>query len=283
MTQYVSPISFLPEGVTTLSPRQLKLSKNKLLAEFELAGTPTIPVCGKEMSRNDVIRLFDELEYSSDLDNHLLVASDPVLLRFLAQAEISVGDTFSLTNEQITPDFINWVSPFFSWAFSKASLRMFKDICPQEFVTLIEMPCWMLPADEWDAWNRVEVFMDTRLQTFQELNNNKFLDWRQQEQYAGYDTVWLLCNLPVGRFSRILDGYAFEIMRLSITEFNASKRDHAFELLGFAMSLRVSEDMMVSLKNKEKEMRGLVKRNNWKIFRVVLIGLALLSRLATCN
>lgn len=288
MKQYISPISFLPAGAgANLTTRDLKLSRHKLMAEFELAGTSSIPVGGKEMTRNDVIRLFDDLEHATDLNYHVLVASDPALLKFLVHGEITPGDNFSLTNEQATESFIGWLSPYFAYAFSKATLRMFRDVCPQEFETLVVQPYWMTAADEFEAWRKTGMFLDNKVHEFIELNNKKYFPPFQQKQYADYNVIWLLCNLPEDRFSRLLDEYAFQMMRLSITVFNKRQRDQGFELLTLAQSLKVSPEIRSKLVAKEKEMQGIVKKSGkadtWKTVRIVLVILFILARLASCH
>ena len=140
--QYVSPLSFLPTD-GAYGPKELTLAKRKLMAEFELTGSTTIPIGGKELSRNDVIKLFDQLQNSGDIEFHVLVASDPVLLQFLEKQEINPGSVITITDEQFTPEFITWISPYFSWSFRKASVKMFRDLNPEGFETLVVMPSLM--------------------------------------------------------------------------------------------------------------------------------------------
>jgi hypothetical protein len=93
--------------------------------------------------------------------------------------------------------------------------------------------------------------------------------------------------MPEDRFSRLINDYAFELMRLAITEFNTQKRENAYALIGYAKSLRVSEDMMRSLVDKEREMQGLTKQNNrsefWNVIKIIAFLVYVLARIASCN
>ncbi len=290
--QYVSPITFLPPGLDgEITPKDLKLAKQKLLAEFELSGTTTVPVGGREMSRNDVLKLFDQLGQANDLAYHGLIASDPVLLHFLETHEIAKGQTFSLPEEKVTPEFVEWISPSFSWAFGKATVRMFRTVKPEEFETLAVAPWYMTPADEWNAWSGVEQYMQLMLQQLQEITGAKYQSQDQVIKYGGYNFIWLLCNLPRQRFDYLLDHYAFEVMQMAIKQFNTLKRDSAFELMGYAKSLKVSDHVMEGLEAKEKEMQGILKNrkkaenkdSTMLYIRVIIFAAYIIFRLATCN
>ena len=288
--QYISPLSFLPAGTgTALTAPELKLAKHKLLAEFELTGATTIPIGGKELSRNDVLQLFDQLARANDLAYHALVATDPVLLTFLEKQELEPDQKFSLPEEQVTPEFIEWISPYFSWSFRKATMRMFRDVQPKAFESLVVNPYYMTDQDEWEAWNGVDNFMQLTIRDFVTMNGSKFPS--QAAKYTNYDFIWLLCNLPEARFSHVIDKYAFEMMQLSVTVFNKKQRDYAFEILNYARSMRVSDLMRQHLDDKETEMRNILKRNKqaankkqtWTYIRIAFFVIYVLSRLATCN
>lgn len=287
MKQYISPISFLPAGATgNLTARDLKLARQKLMAEFELSGSASVMIGGKEMTRNDVIQMFDELEQADDLGYHTVVASDPVLLKFLEQGALSAGDKFAILNEQITPAFVEWISPCFAWAFSKAVLQMFRDVRPEEFETLVVQPTLMTPNDELDAWHKLDLYLDNKVHEFIELNNKKYFPPHQQKQFTEYNMVWLVCNLPVDHFQKFINEYAFQMMRLAITVFNKGQRNHAFDLLTWAQSLKVSADIRSKLVAKEKEMNGLISKSKnsetWHVIRIILFILFVVTRLARC-
>lgn len=290
--QYTSPLTILPEAtVTGLGSRELKLAKNKLLAEFELTGSTTILAGGRQMTKNDVLRVFDQLEQTNDLAFHGLVAADPVLLHFLEYHEIEPGDRFSIPDALATPEFINWISPYFSWAFRKASLRMFREVKPAEFETLVVNPFYMNSDDEWQAWAGVEQYLLLVLENFTEIADAKYHASAQVQKYAGYNFIWLLCNLPEQRFSSFVNKYAFEMMKLAIKEFNNKKRDSGFEIIGYAKSLKVNEETMHSLEAKEGEMHRVLQKNKktetrnhtWYTIRIVLLIVYVVSRLVTCT
>jgi len=262
-----------------------------MLAEFELTGSISIQIGGKEMTRNDVLKMFDQLGQAGDLEYHALVTTDPILLHFLENQEIQPGEKFSLSEAQTTPEFIEWISPFFSWAFKKATLRIFRDVKPEEFETLVINPAYMTEKDAWESWSGVENYLQLVLSSFRDINKSKYQSSLDVAKYAGYNFIWLLCNLPEDRFFQLINAYAYEVMQLAIKQFNNKKRDSAFELMGYAQSLHVSEEVMKDLLDKEEEMQNIMKKsrksetnnNFWWIVRIILLIAYALSRVATCD
>ncbi len=273
------------------SPRELKMAKQKLLAEFELTGNTTISIGGREMSKNDVLKMMDSLDYSQELNFHILVASDPILLHFLSTYELSVGEQFSIPEGQLTPEFIAWLSPYFSWAFAKAALQMFRKVKPEDFETLIVTAWYMTDKDEWEAWNALETYLEQMLKQIQSIARAKSHTPAQVAQYAGYNFIWLLCNLPEDRFEFLINNYAFAIMQLAVKEFNNKRRDSAFELMGYAKSLHVNEETMRTLNAKEREMQNILDAKNkndarssgWFVIRIVLAVAYILHQVSSCN
>jgi len=261
------------------------------MAEFELAGTTTIPVGGKQLTRNDVLRLFDLLDGEQNLGYHLIVASDPVLLHFLEHGELAAGQKIALPAGDVTNEFIEWLSPYFAWAFRRATTNMFRNVTPHEFEALVTSEWYMTPNDEWEAWSGVDSYVNMMGAELHELNKAKYVSDTQAAKYASYNRIWMLCNLKRERFALLLDKYAFELMQLAIKQFNNRKKDAAYELMGYAKSLRVSDDMMKALQDKEQEMLRIEKKNTtdkrkretWMYVRIGLFAIYVLMRVATCT
>ncbi len=291
MTQYYSPLSLLPEGINFgVTPRELKIAKHALLAEFELTGNTTIQAAGSQLTRNDVLKLFDKLEHSNDLEYHALVATDSVLMHFLLHHEIKPGQKFSLSPTQCNEDFIAWISPFFVFAFRKATLRIFRTVNRLEFDTLVVNPKLMTEQDEWQAWAAVELYLQDVAQKFENVLQAQYPAQTLIEKYTHYDLITLLCNLPPARFSEILNDYAFALMQLSITEYNKGQKTRAFELIAYAKSIAVNDTLQRQVADKEAEMlklqrsekRAKNKETFWTVFKVTLFVLYALTRIASC-
>lgn len=291
MTQYYSPLSLLPEGISNgVTAKELKMAKHALLAEFELTEQTTIDVGGGKLTRNDVLKLFDKLEHANDLHYHALVASDKILLHFLLHHEIVPGTRFSLTEGQYDAAFVAWISPYFAFAFRKATQRIFRTVARLEFDTLVVNPKLMTEQDEWQAWTAVELYMQDMTQKFENLLQAQYPPQLLFEKYTHYNVISLLCNLPSARFSEILNDYAFGLMQLSITEYNRGQKTRAFELIAYAKSIAVNDTLQRQVTDKETEMLKLQKSEKraknmqtfWKIAKISLFVLYALTRIASC-
>jgi|GEM_PF-1029379 len=303
--QYISPFSLLPNTPDkTFTRKDLVLAKRKLLAEFELQGSSTILHNNKEMSRNDVLVFFDELDKKDDLGFHLIVSNDPVLLSFLENHAIQPNAKFITYKYNQTDDFIEWLSPYFRDAFKDASLRYFKKQEIYEFKTLMNNPLLLANEHASAAWQPVENYLDNLLQQLEWLNSDKDIVIHEAEitMLIKFDQVNMIKLLPQERFQLQINNYAFEMMRSSIEIFNKLNREWALVILEDAKSLHVSEETYQSLLDKENEMKGIISSesnpptsrskssssssdsgNTWAIIRAVAFLLIALARIATCS
>jgi len=293
--QYFSPLSILNfEGLSEITPKDLRLAKHKMMAEFELNGTSTIQAGGKELTRNDVLKIFDLLEQTTDLSFHVIVASDPVLLHFLERHELQPGKQFGLIDEKISPEFIEWISPYFRDAFNQAVVYNFRNQFNNEFLTLVSGPKWMTDNDAWAAWSGLEHYLHLLIRKLEENNTQKYHYSGEASKLTSFQITEMLKVLPTERFSSIINKYAFELMQFAILVFNANMREWAMQMMQYAKSLPVDEDTLLALVAKEKEMRDILSRkekvenkqsnsNTWVIVRIAFILIYVISRFATCN
>lgn len=295
--QYISPFSFFPNSISSSFTRKdFVLAKRKLMAEFELQGTATIIHNGKEISRNDVITFFDTLEKSDDLDFHALVASSPELLYFLENAKIEHHSKFSLPADKITPEFIEWISPYYSNAFKKCSYNNFKNVEMQQLNALLKNAEWMTSADRYKAWQGVENYFAALTQQFEQVNeSNERVTEQTISTFTRFELIDMIAILPIDIFQQLINQYAFEMMRSSIIVFNKIKnREWAIVILENAETLPVDETTMHLLTDKEDEMRRIMHAENshntkkdsstWVGLRGVgFLIFVIIKLFATCN
>jgi hypothetical protein len=114
--QYISPFSLLGIDVKEISqnPNTLNVSvlKKRMLAEFELSKSVTIETPSGELSKNDVLVIFEQLQSPEILNYHLQIAQDAFLLEFLQYNALEGGFTKNpiYSNEE----FLVFISPYFA-------------------------------------------------------------------------------------------------------------------------------------------------------------------------
>lgn len=301
--QYISPFSFLPATPSsTFTRKDIVLAKRKLLAEFELLGTSTIIHNNKEISRNDVLVFFEQLERSNDLDFHALVASNKELLHFLETHKLQHHFNFTLDSEKVNTEFIEWLSPYYAAAFKDCSYQYFRKLQLPEFQVLINNQTLMTADDRYTSWQPVENYFHSLVQQFEHFNTHEVggSDEAKISKFTKFEQVDIIALLPTDIFQHLINEYAFEMMRSSIDVFNRiQNQEWAIIILDNALSLPVEEENKIQLINKKNEMQDIMSKpaatysssnkssgNNdstWAIVRVIAFAIFFIYRLSTCN
>ena len=129
MQNYINPIELLnldtdiPTGVDGLTIRK---AKKTLLAEIELSDTDTIIHNGIELTKSDCLRAIDDLDHKDKRDFHLFIFENSDLNHFLTSGDLNFFRTFKTESIYKLPDFIDFISPYFSVQYAKALSRNFK-------------------------------------------------------------------------------------------------------------------------------------------------------------
>lgn len=114
--QYSSPFHHFPqESIATLAdnPQQLRLIRKRLLAEIELSNTQSIWVNGRELTKFDVINLFDSLQNEKNLELHLAIFMEKDLLDFLEKGRTPSAFSFTHNPKLADEGNIRFISPYY--------------------------------------------------------------------------------------------------------------------------------------------------------------------------
>jgi hypothetical protein len=300
-THYISPLGMLDtNGKTSFDKKDFLLAKKKMLAELELSGETTVNINGKELSKNDIVIFFDQLQQTENLAYHQAVAEDKVLLHFLEG--VTKSPTENLTNNQLywDPRFIDWISPYFYTSYCNVSKDCFKTLNTQGWAKLMSYTILMNLRYREKTWMFIEGFTEQNIEQLKELHEsgksknpdsgNLFLI----ETLCDYRLVNMMVQLPEERFASQRDEYAFSMMQVLIDVFNTCDKTYAMEALKNAEILAHSGYMQQQLLAKYNEMQGISreehkpssgtgKNSEWGVVRLLFFALFILIKLATCD
>ena len=252
MKQYVSPFSILGIDASQSADKQsVTLAKKKLLAEIELSSSQTIFISGKEMTKNDLLNLFDGLEKSEEAKFHKMIADVPELLAFLEQKQGFILSDFSkkLSANYYELNFVSFVSPYFSSAYY---CFLLKNIAAQnlENVKLLSnnFPLLMNYADK----NQASLFIQNIFQNNLLLINNLKLKsyLHQKEAFDDFDfkqNNFLIDCLNVLKFEEIEEfrtNYGRKLFNFFVNLWNIKEYYYfADEILKMVERLDVDESL----------------------------------------
>lgn len=233
-----------------------------MLAEFEFSDSATITIKERQFTKHDVLQFFEQLEQADDLNYHLKVAGDKVLLQFLEDHTIAFQQSFLLKKADLDEAFIAWLSPFFTEAFSDFAFKNFRDKKLVALKTLLANDMLTTDADAFKAWDKTERHFQVIINHVTHLHENNAVFEPDIEDHTDVYWIELVNQLPQWRFADKLNDYAFELMQLAIVVFNKNDRQQGLNILATAKKLQVDEVTMQTLVDKEEEMNAIVSNSN---------------------
>jgi hypothetical protein len=129
--QYKSPIPLiLHTGVNMKNIHVASLNKiqKNLLIELELSEEKSLRIDGQDLTKDDIISIFDDLKDGKIMQFHQWIYDNPYLRKFIQYGEISNNDGFfdlSLSYHYNFRDFKTFVSPYLAPPLAKAVNRAF--------------------------------------------------------------------------------------------------------------------------------------------------------------
>lgn len=127
---YVNPIEILElQAVETLSIDNsvIKRAKRKLFADIELSDDGHFDYWGYQLTKSDCERAIDELEEKDNVEFYSHLASNRQLNEFLASGTYELLGSFKQESIYKLPEFVDFVSPYFSEKLDRALLKLFQD------------------------------------------------------------------------------------------------------------------------------------------------------------
>jgi hypothetical protein len=113
MQKYISPFRNLGIDVSQeVDKNALNLAKKRLLAELDLSQKATIIRGGIEMSKNDIVQLFDGFSNAENLDFHRQIANNRGLLNFLEKQQLDTKNEFVDDLAFASASFKAFLSPY---------------------------------------------------------------------------------------------------------------------------------------------------------------------------
>lgn len=123
MTQYISPIKQLGFSSDEVKRNPLLFSfnvlKKKMLAEFELSRKVTIKLPLGEVSKNDILGFFEDIQHC--FSYHIEILKDPELLLFLERNEPGLFSKNPIYQEN---SFREFITPYFVHAYCQIAVQL---------------------------------------------------------------------------------------------------------------------------------------------------------------
>lgn len=244
---YQSPLTLLSKlGINgnggTLDKNDFILARKALLAEFELSQKTTIKWEGREVSRDDILKLFDAFQSGDLIEYHNAVQQDEVLNRFVAQHKLDLEDSFSDNPLYETDGFKRFIGLYFGAAFAHNVLQLLQK---PDFVAaraLFALPqLWDYESAQ-ENWEIIQKALEKKLDGLKKAKENPFshgiqIDGRGETAYFHPDLISLLNFLPES-FEQFRTDYGTALIELAIKLINQGKAETGIYVFNRAKVLK---------------------------------------------
>jgi hypothetical protein len=239
MQPYISPFRNLGLDLTAeLDKNALNLAKKRLLAELDLSRTGTILRGSVEMTKNDVLQLFDSLGSVENVDFHRQIANNRGLLAFLEKQQLETKSPFVDDLAFAPAAFKNFVHPYLAHSCTEYLITCFKHAQSANLKVFPLDLLNQLPPNDADAvWQRIETFL--KQQRAQAENLTERIRRRDKvkinETQAFRSPQFVAClNWLPDRFQDLRTGYVAALFYLSEACWNIKAHKVAVNILQYA-------------------------------------------------
>ncbi len=264
----------LPIDGSTLDKQALSLARKMLLAEIDLSSTQSIKRGSVELSKNDVLNLFEDLKNNGNLSYHQAIFQDHALLHFLEQfkleipaGKVSLSDMYSSKTSNYTrfaenalykeSSFLTFVSPFFREAYQTIIQRAIEKQDRNTMMLVSKNARFMTSSEEYQAFSRImqqlkgkEDIADelqTRIETGQVYTS------KEVSFCSSANFIDCLNFLP-DTFESFRDIYSVSLINIGVVLHNRKRYDLAQSVISNAHQLKVSSHYRSQLERYYKEL-----------------------------
>jgi hypothetical protein len=164
---YINPIEILGlsniSDAGSLNDEIIKKAKRKLFAEIDLSDDGVFDYYGMQLTKGDCERAIDGLNINGYKEFYLYLVTNRSMNEFLAVGTGNFFGNFKQENIIQVPEFIKFVSPFFSEKFDKALLTAFENNNPEQTRLILNTSILIVQEDLNSAFKSVSSIIQNRI------------------------------------------------------------------------------------------------------------------------
>jgi len=129
--QYINPIEILDlskaTDISSIDNEKIKKNRKKLFADIELSDGEVYDYYGVKLSKGDCERVIDDLANPTNKEFYLYLSNNRQLNEFLINGNDSIFNNFKHDSIFKLPDFVTFISPYFTPKFDHTLFIAFKN------------------------------------------------------------------------------------------------------------------------------------------------------------
>lgn len=276
---YLSPLQILTRaGVHTgheIQKADLLLARKVLLAELELSNHTTILWSGRELGRDEIIKMFDLFESGTSLEYHNAIAQDKGLMAFLAQHRFEANQSFTTNPLYNSAGFKRFVSPYFLAALQRNIAHTLLHPNLDKAKGLLNLLVYLDEPSVQKFWDQLRTILDQKLDQLKAAQSNVFLNGIDingagEKKYFHPELIDTLNLLPQ-HFEGYRSSYGFALLKLASACMRNSRNETAMYIVDQARFLEGGTLFKAAIGGLLQQIKQLGYRPNRKISDRTLI------------
>ena len=235
---------------TGIEPGLLRKAQKELMAEFELNETALISLGNQQLSKSEVLALFDSLQDEKIRAFHQRLNEMPTLLAFLEKGNLAFFQEKNyqefLSAVKSDADFSRFLAPFYAFQFDALFLQYISRRDEDELKSMLSQPLWLELGEQSACYAGADRYLQRQLEGLRQLassieHGNKAPGPEVQE---AVDENWIhILNLLPAAFDGLIQAYAKALEKLALGLFNTYQRGKlAKYVLRQGMKLRLNTE-----------------------------------------
>lgn len=276
---YQSPLQILSRaGIHTgneLQKADLLLARKVLLAELDLHNKTTIQWDGREIGRDDILKMFDLFEAELTIEYHNAIAQDEALALFLARHQFQENQQFKSNPVYKRAGFKQFVSPYFLAALQKNFFHTLLHPNLAKATALLDLLPYLDESSTQKFWDQLRVALDQKLEQLKAAQFNVHLNAIDinglgEKKYFHPELIDTLNLLP-DSFEGYRSGYGFALLKLAAACMRNSRGETAVYILNQAKFLEGGALFRTQIDGLLKQIKQLGYKPNRRISDRTLI------------
>lgn len=164
---FINPIEILElenTDIAVIDNSIVKKAKRKLFADIDLSDNGHLDYKGLSLTKTDCEKVIDELENTNALEFYSHLVSNKLLNEFLVNGNERLFESFKQESIYKLPEFVKFISPYFSPKFDRAILKAFTDKDVERLRNILRTQVLISTADLNLAFKGLSIEIQNRLQ-----------------------------------------------------------------------------------------------------------------------
>ncbi len=293
---YQSPIrTFESLGISTenIDPVKLRMERKRLLLEIQISDTQTTMLGNKELGKNDVIELFDQLENISNLAYHQAIFDHPVLLHFLEHANVTTQSTkqqfIHFDTQEEWDDFTRFVSPYLTFSFDKMMSKVILKSSFWELDKVMHFTKLLTPIDGVHAFRKLNNFCITLSERLKMLASKSKRYPEKDTAFLSYGVFYKCINTVSTFYPNLPNVLAAGIINFMVMcQHKPDRGKNLVDITNQLLTLNCSEHLRQLIAENGKVYRRSKEESTsynpntaWRVIIGVIVGILMIFRVAS--